>query len=52
VVVGRAKEVARIDWLLGETRMTGGGALLLGGEPAIGKTALLSKARERAPAWW
>ncbi len=46
-LLGREVEIDRIDALLGELRQRGG-ALLLSGEPGIGKSALLDRARERA----
>ncbi len=44
MLVGRAGECARIDLLLAEARAGRGGALVIGGEPGIGKTALLTHA--------
>ena len=41
MLVGRAAECARIDLLLAEARAGRGGALVVHGEPGIGKTALL-----------
>src|SRR2546430_3415787 len=45
---GREDELAAIDALLGQARAGQGGALVLCGEPGIGKTALLAYAVERA----
>ena len=44
MLVGRAAECARIDLLLGAARAGHGGALVVRGEPGIGKTALLRHA--------
>ncbi len=44
MLVGRAAECARIDLLLGAARDGRGGALVVRGEPGIGKTALLGQA--------
>jgi DNA-binding CsgD family transcriptional regulator len=44
---GRERELARIDELLDGARRGTGGALLLHGEPGIGKTALLAEAGRR-----
>jgi DNA-binding CsgD family transcriptional regulator len=44
MLVGRAAECARIDLLLGAARAGLGGALVVRGEPGIGKTALLGHA--------
>ena len=48
MLVGRAGECARIDLLLAEARAGRGGALVVHGEPGIGKTALLAHAADRA----
>src|SRR5690348_7459372 len=46
-LIGRDDEVARVDGLLDRVRDRGG-ALLIRGEPGIGKSALLGRARGRA----
>jgi predicted ATP-dependent serine protease len=46
-LVGRSVEVARVDALLDRVR-DHGGALVIGGEPGIGKSALLDRRRTRA----
>jgi DNA-binding CsgD family transcriptional regulator len=46
-LIGRNEEVARVDALLDGIR-DHGGALVIGGEPGIGKSALLNRARRRA----
>jgi DNA-binding CsgD family transcriptional regulator len=48
VLVGRAAERERIDALLALARAGAGGALVLRGDPGIGKSALLRYAEERA----
>ncbi|MBV9000825.1 MAG: ATP-binding protein [Solirubrobacterales bacterium] len=48
MLVGRKTERARIDALLAGAREGRGGALVLRGEPGIGKSALLADARSRA----
>lgn len=48
MLVGRGLERARIDALLDDARAGRSGALLLLGDPGIGKTALLEYAAERA----
>ncbi len=48
MLIGRQAELDRIDALLDRARDGRGGALLVRGEPGIGKTALLIAARERA----
>ena len=48
MLVGRDSESARIDSLLRGVRAGAGGALVLLGEPGIGKSALLEYARQRA----
>ena len=48
MLVGRSTERARIDALLDTARAGSGGALVIRGEPGVGKTALLGFARERA----
>ena len=48
-LIGRNDEVARIDAVLDRVREHGG-ALLIRGEPGIGKSALLDQARGRASA--
>lgn len=45
---GRTDELARIEALLAQARRAEGGALLLHGDPGIGKTALLAAAARRA----
>ncbi len=45
---GRAEECARIDRLLADARTGSSGVLVVGGEPGIGKTALLGHAEARA----
>src|SRR5690242_10359416 len=49
MLIGRTAECARIDRLLADLRAGAGGALLLIGEPGIGKTSLLEYARRHAP---
>ena len=48
MLVGRAPELAAIDELLGDARAGASGALVLRGEPGIGKSALLAYAGEQA----
>src|SRR4051812_15847477 len=48
MLVGREAECTRIDQLLARAREGTGGALLLSGEPGIGKSALCAYAVERA----
>jgi DNA-binding CsgD family transcriptional regulator len=48
MLVGRKAERGRIDALLADTAEGRGGALVLRGEPGIGKSALLRYARDRA----
>src|SRR5215211_6720215 len=48
MLLGREAECARIDELLAGARRGSSGALVLRGEPGIGKSALLAYARERA----
>jgi hypothetical protein len=48
-LIGRDDEVARVDAVLDRVRDRGG-ALLILGEPGIGKSALLDRARSRASA--
>ena len=48
VLAGREHELARIDALLGEASAGRSGALLVVGEPGMGKTTLLEAARRRA----
>lgn len=48
MLLGRAAECARIDDLLEVARGGGSGALVVAGEPGIGKTALLEYATGRA----
>ena len=50
MLLGRKAEAARIDRLLAAARRGESGALLLRGEPGIGKSALCRYALERAPA--
>jgi hypothetical protein len=47
-VIGRAEEEARIEGLLDGARRGSSGALVIRGEPGIGKTALLDRAVSRA----
>ena len=49
VLPGRAAEIARVDALLAETCDGHGGALVLRGEPGIGKTRLLEETVARHP---
>ncbi|MFL5928415.1 MAG: AAA family ATPase, partial [Gaiellaceae bacterium] len=49
MLVGRSAERARIDVVLAEADAGRGGALVLRGEPGIGKSALLDYAAEQAP---
>ncbi len=48
VLLGRAEECARIDRLLADARTGSSAVLVVGGEPGIGKTALLEQAKARA----
>src|SRR5262245_56671670 len=48
MLLGRELETARIERLLDEARAGRSGALVLSGEPGIGKTALLDYAAGRA----
>ena len=48
VLAGRERELARIDALLDDATAGRGGALLVVGEPGVGKTTLLEAARARA----
>jgi predicted ATPase len=48
MLLGRVAECTRIDQLLARAREGTGGALLLSGEPGIGKSALCGYAIERA----
>ena len=48
MLVGRVDELGRIDSLLASARAGQAGALVLRGEPGIGKTALLAWANEQA----
>lgn len=48
MLLGREEERTAIDALLDEARASRSGALVVRGEPGIGKTALLVDARERA----
>ena len=50
MLVGRATERERIEALLAQAEAGSGGALVLSGEPGIGKSALLHFAEERARA--
>lgn len=47
-LLGRDPECAAIDRLLDDARAGAGGALVVRGEPGIGKSALLDYARQRA----
>jgi hypothetical protein len=49
---GRGAEQVRIDALLEAARAGTSGALVIRGEPGIGKTALLAYAAERAHGMW
>src|ERR1700750_1561108 len=46
-LIGRNEEVGRVDALLDRVRVRGG-ALVIRGEPGIGKSALLDRARDHA----
>ncbi|MGP4098992.1 helix-turn-helix transcriptional regulator [Nonomuraea sp. KM90] len=46
---GRGKEQAELDRLLDKARAGSSGALLISGEPGIGKSALVDYAADRAP---
>jgi DNA-binding NarL/FixJ family response regulator len=48
MLVGRKQEAARVDRLLEGARSGANGVLVIEGEPGIGKTALLDRARRRA----
>jgi DNA-binding NarL/FixJ family response regulator len=48
VLAGREQELARIDALMGDAAEGRSGALLVVGEPGVGKTTLLEVARARA----
>ncbi len=48
MLLGREGEQAAVDGLLGRARAGEGGALLLRGEPGVGKSALLGYAADRA----
>ena len=48
MLIGRSTECARIEALIDAARCGSGGALVLRGEPGVGKTALLHEARDRA----
>jgi len=48
MLVGRERECARLDAVLADARAGVGGALVLRGDPGIGKTALLDHAAARA----
>jgi DNA-binding CsgD family transcriptional regulator len=48
VLLGRQPELERIDALLAQARSGHGSAVVVVGDPGIGKTALLAAARERA----
>ncbi|MDW5598794.1 AAA family ATPase, partial [Conexibacter stalactiti] len=50
LLLGRERELTRIEELLDQARAGRGGALLLHGEAGIGKTALVAAAAERATA--
>jgi predicted ATPase len=47
-MIGRAAEAARVEELVATARAGGSGAMLVLGDPGIGKTALLRYARARA----
>lgn len=48
MLIGRARELARVDELVEAAKQGKGGALVIRGEPGIGKSALLRYARDRA----
>jgi DNA-binding NarL/FixJ family response regulator len=48
VLIGRDRDVERVESLVAQAREGGSGALVIRGEPGIGKTALLEHARETA----
>lgn len=48
MLVGRAAELDRVDGLLAAARAARSGALVLRGDPGVGKTAVLDEARRRA----
>src|SRR6266496_81442 len=48
MLVGRAREMARLAELLDAARQGRSGVLVLRGEPGVGKSALLGWAREQA----
>ena len=52
VLIGRESECARLDDLLDRAQLGRSGALVISGEPGIGKTALLEYAASRAESWW
>lgn len=47
MLIGRRRECGRVDALLSDARRGAGGALVLSGEPGIGKSVLLGYARGR-----
>ncbi|WP_370950305.1 AAA family ATPase [Amycolatopsis sp. cg5] len=47
-LLGRQDEIRRLDQLVGDARKGGGGALVVRGEPGIGKSTLLGHVREAA----
>ncbi|WP_181771333.1 AAA family ATPase [Amycolatopsis pittospori] len=51
-LVGRATEVSALDEVLAAARKGDGGALVLHGEPGIGKSSLLDHARRNADDFW
>ena len=48
MLLGRAAECARIERLLADARAGTSGALVIGGDPGVGKTALLEHAAASA----
>ena len=48
MLLGRRLELRRIEQLMTEARGGSGGALLLLGEPGVGKTSMLAEAEARA----
>ncbi|MFD8492904.1 AAA family ATPase [Amycolatopsis sp. NPDC059657] len=50
-LLGRQDDVRRLDQLVGDARKGDGGALVVRGEPGIGKSALLGHVREAEGFW-
>src|SRR3984957_11152158 len=48
MLLGRGPETSRLNELVGEAAAGRGGALVIEGEPGVGKTALLEDAAQRA----